>query len=318
MGLFKNFNFDKLKQGLAKTRNKIVDSIEEAVTGQAQIDSATIEEIEDILIGSDLGIETAEKVVFDVKERMLESKDRSGEQLVRTVKASLMNILTTADDVGEYDPDIQSYKPFVILIIGVNGSGKTTTIGKLAHNFRKSGYSVMVGAADTFRAAANEQLEEWAKRAGVEIVQKAHGADPSSVAYETLDRAIETKTDVIMIDTAGRLHTKKNLMVELQKIKRVISKKLPYAPNETFLVIDGNTGQNALVQSEEFSKVTEISGLIVTKLDGTAKGGAIFQVCARQKIPVRYIGVGEGIDDLQQFDPKMFVEALFEFDEAQT
>ncbi len=207
---------------------------------------------------------------------------------------------------------IQKYKPYVILIVGVNGAGKTTTIGKLAHNFKRAGLRVIVGAADTFRAAANEQLDIWADRAGVEIVQKGKGADPSSVVFETIQRAVREKYDIVLIDTAGRLHNKAHLMEELNKIKRVSGKVVEYAPNETLLVLDGTTGQNAVIQAEEFAKVTNISGLIITKLDGTAKGGVVFQICSRQKIPVKYIGIGEAIDDLQTFDPDLFVSAIFE------
>ncbi|MFZ1281414.1 MAG: signal recognition particle-docking protein FtsY, partial [Ignavibacteriaceae bacterium] len=192
-----------------------------------------------------------------------------------------------------------------------NGVGKTTTIGKLANNYRKIGKKVVVGAADTFRAAANEQLEIWAKRADVDIIQSLNGADPSYVVYETVKRAIDENYDVVLLDTAGRLHNKTNLMNELDKIRRVIKKLLPNAPDETLLILDGNTGQNALIQSDEFSKVTDISGLIITKLDGTAKGGVVFQIVAKQKVPIRFIGVGEGIDDLQEFDSKSFVEAIF-------
>ncbi len=199
-----------------------------------------------------------------------------------------------------------------MLIVGVNGAGKTTTIGKLAYNFKSAGLKVVIGAADTFRAAANEQLEVWAERAGVDIVQRKSGSDPSSVAFDTLNVAKTSGADIVLIDTAGRLHTKSNLMEELKKIRKVLSKVLDYAPNEVLLVIDGNTGQNALVQAREFSKYTELSGLVVTKLDGTAKGGVIFQLCSDQNIPVRFIGVGEKIDDLQNFDPDSFVNALFD------
>ncbi|MGE5859732.1 MAG: signal recognition particle-docking protein FtsY, partial [Ignavibacteria bacterium] len=188
----------------------------------------------------------------------------------------------------------------------------TTTIGKLAYNFRNKGLRVLLGAADTFRAAAGEQLDIWAKKAGVDIIQKEKGSDPSSVAFETVQNAVNEKYDIVLIDTAGRLHNRANLMEELRKIKKVLSKVIPYAPNETLLVLDGTTGQNALVQAEEFSKVTNINGLVITKLDGTAKGGVVFQVCAKQKIPVKYIGVGEGIDDLQDFDPKLFISAIFD------
>lgn len=311
MSFFKNFDFGKLKDGLTKTRDKIFNKISETVTGKAVIDEITLEEIEEILITSDIGYDLAMKIVEAVRKRLKSEKDRSGENVLAIVKEVLEDELAHSISSKEYSPDVDSHKPFVILIVGVNGAGKTTTIGKLAHNFKMSGWKVVVGAADTFRAAANEQLEIWAERAGVPIISKHQGADPSSVAYETIEEAIRINADVVMIDTAGRLHTKVNLMEELKKIKTVISKKLPYAPNEIFLVIDGTTGQNAIKQGQEFSKVTELSGLIVTKLDGTAKGGVIFQICRELNVPVRYIGVGEGIEDLQNFDPEMYVEAIF-------
>lgn len=311
MSLFKNFDFGKLKDGLTKTRDKIFNKISETVTGKAVIDEITLEEMEEILITSDIGFDLAMKIVEEVRKRLKSEKDRSGENVLAIVKEVLEDELAHSISSREYQPDVEAYKPFVILIVGVNGAGKTTTIGKLAHNFKMSGWKVVVGAADTFRAAANEQLEIWAERAGVPIISKHQGADPSSVAYETIEEAIRINADVVMIDTAGRLHTKVNLMEELKKIKNVIAKKLPYAPNEIFLVVDGTTGQNAVQQGKEFTKVTELSGLIVTKLDGTAKGGVIFQICRELSVPVRYIGVGEGIEDLQNFDPKMYVEAIF-------
>ncbi len=311
MSLFKNFDFGKLKDGLTKTRDKIFNKISETVTGKAVIDEITLEEMEEILITSDIGFDLAMKIVEEVRKRLKSEKDRSGENVLAIVKEVLEDELAHSISSREYQPDVEAYKPFVILIVGVNGAGKTTTIGKLAHNFKMSGWKVVVGAADTFRAAANEQLEIWAERAGVPIISKHQGADPSSVAYETIEEAIKINADVVMIDTAGRLHTKVNLMEELKKIKNVISKKLPYAPNEIFLVVDGTTGQNAVQQGKEFTKVTELSGLIVTKLDGTAKGGVIFHICRELSVPVRYIGVGEGIEDLQNFDPKMYVEAIF-------
>ncbi|MBZ0199999.1 MAG: signal recognition particle-docking protein FtsY [Ignavibacteriaceae bacterium] len=310
MSLFDNLNYKKLKEGLTKTRKKIVNSITEAVNGTAVVDEKTLEEIEEILITSDIGFDTAELIIAKARIKLRKEKDRAGETLVEIIKKELTDVLNV--DKSYLQLEVEKYKPFVILIIGVNGVGKTTTIGKLAHNFKKAGLKVMVGAADTFRAAAGEQLDIWAKRAGVEIVQKPHGADPSSVAFETVQLAKKNNMDVILIDTAGRLHNKLHLMDELGKIKRAISKVLPNAPNETFLVLDSNTGQNALVQADEFSKVTNITGLIITKLDGTAKGGMVFQIVNKQKIPIRYIGVGEGIDDLQTFDSKMFVEAIFE------
>lgn len=311
MSLFKNFDFGKLKDGLSKTRDKIFYKISETVTGKAVIDEITLEEMEEILITSDIGFDLAMKIVEEVRKRLKSEKDRSGENVLAIVKEVLEDELAHSISSREYLPNVEAYKPFVILIVGVNGAGKTTTIGKLAHNFKMSGWKVVVGAADTFRAAANEQLEIWAERAGVPIISKHQGADPSSVAYETIEEAIRINADVVMIDTAGRLHTKVNLMEELKKIKNVIAKKLPYAPNEIFLVVDGTTGQNAVQQGKEFTKVTELSGLIVTKLDGTAKGGVIFQICRELSVPVRYIGVGEGIEDLQNFDPKMYVEAIF-------
>lgn len=311
MSFIKNFNFGKLKEGLSKTRDKIFNKISETVTGKAVIDELTLEEMEEILIGSDIGYDLAMKIVEEVRKKLKNEKDRSGDNVIEIVKQVLENELEHSLSSIEYAPDVEKYSPFVILIVGVNGAGKTTTIGKLAHNFKMSGWTVVVGAADTFRAAANEQLEIWAQRAGVPIITKGMGADPSSVAYETIEEAIRLKADVVMIDTAGRLHTKVNLMEELRKIKNVITKKLPNAPNEIFLVVDGTTGQNAVQQGKEFSKVTELSGLIITKLDGTAKGGVIFQICRELKVPVRYIGVGEGIEDLQNFDPKMYVEAIF-------
>ena len=312
MGLFNNFSFDKLKAGLAKTRDKIVNSITETISGKAIIDDKTLDEIEEILISSDIGFDTVEKIIEDSRIQLKNDKDRSGLNIMQTVKNELVSVF----DFGNAEPDkldkINKFKPYVILIVGINGAGKTTTIGKLAYNFKNAGLKVIVGAADTFRAAANEQLEIWATRAGVEIVQKGRGSDPSSVAYDVIDNAMKNAIDVVLIDTAGRLHNKANLMEELNKIKRVIQKLLPHAPNETLLVIDGNTGQNALVQVEEFSKVTDLTGLVITKLDGTAKGGVIFQICHKQKIPVKYIGVGEKIDDLQEFDAKQFVNAIFD------
>lgn len=310
MGLFDNINFSKLKEGLSKTRNRLFNSITETVSGKAVIDNATLNEIEEILISSDIGLGTTESIIESVRMTLKSDKDRTTPNIIETVKKELTTILnnnyvTNGDKVAQF-------KPYVILVVGVNGVGKTTTIGKLAHNFKKAGLRVIVGAADTFRAAANEQLEIWAKRADVEIFMKDKGSDPSSVAFDTLQKAKKENYDVVIIDTAGRLHNKTNLMEELSKIRRVLNKMISYAPNETLLVLDGTSGQNAVLQADEFIKVTDVNGLIITKLDGTAKGGVVFQVCAKQKIPVKYIGVGEGIDDLQTFNPELFVSALFE------
>ena len=309
MGLFKNLNFDKLKSGLEKTRNKLVNTISETISGKAVIDDKTLDEIEEILITSDIGFETAERIIENTRIKLKSEKDRSDLNVIQVVKNELTESLKI--DNRENNTGLKN-KPYVILVVGINGAGKTTTIGKLAHNYKKAGLKVIVGAADTFRAAANEQLEIWAQRAGVEIIRKAQGSDPSSVAFDTVNMAKNGNFDVVLIDTAGRLHNKAHLMEELSKIKRVIAKVIPHAPDETLLVLDGNTGQNALIQAEEFSKTTDISGLVITKLDGTAKGGVVFQICARQNIPVKYIGVGEGIEDLQDFDPKLFVSAIFE------
>ena len=310
MGLFDNINFSKLKEGLSKTRNRLFNSITETVSGKAVIDNATLNEIEEILISSDIGLGTTESIIESVRMTLKSDKDRTTPNIIETVKKELTTILnnnyvTNGDKVAQF-------KPYVILVVGVNGVGKTTTIGKLAHNFKKAGLRVIVGAADTFRAAANEQLEIWAKRADVEIFMKDKGSDPSSVAFDTLLKAKKENYDVVLIDTAGRLHNKTNLMEELSKIRRVLNKMISYAPNETLLVLDGTSGQNAVLQADEFIKVTDVNGLIITKLDGTAKGGVVFQVCAKQKIPVKYIGIGEGIDDLQTFNPELFVSALFE------
>jgi fused signal recognition particle receptor len=311
MGIFDNFNFSKLKEGLAKTRTKIVNTINETVTGKAVLDDKTLDEIEEILITSDIGYDTSVQIIENVRERMKSEKDRTDLNVIETVKKELASILNV-EQGNNTEEKINSCKPYVILVVGINGVGKTTTIGKLAHNYKKAGLKVIVGAADTFRAAANEQLDIWAKRAGVEIIQKGHGADPSSVAFESVQHAVKYNYDIVLVDTAGRLHNKGHLMEELNKIKRVLSKNLPYAPNETLLVLDGNTGQNAILQAEEFSKVTDITGLVITKLDGTAKGGVVFQIVNKQKVPIKYIGVGEGIEDLQTFDSRQFVSAIFE------
>ncbi|MGE5848370.1 MAG: signal recognition particle-docking protein FtsY [Ignavibacteria bacterium] len=310
MSLFNNINLNKLKTGLSKTRDKLVKKINETITGRAVIDEKTLEELEEILITSDIGYDTAVKIIDKARISFKEEKSRNYDNLISVIKKELESILNVDEIHG--DNGILKFKPYVILIVGINGTGKTTTIGKLAYNFRNKGLKVLLGAADTFRAAAGEQLDIWAKKAGVDIIQKEKGSDPSSVAFETVQNAVNEKYDIVLIDTAGRLHNRANLMEELRKIKKVLRKVIPYAPNETLLVLDGTTGQNALVQAEEFSKVTNINGLVITKLDGTAKGGVVFQVCAKQKIPVKYIGVGEGIDDLQDFDPKLFISAIFD------
>ena len=312
MGIFKNINIDKLKTGLSKTRTALFSRITEAVTGKVKLDEEVFSELEEILITSDIGVDLSLNIIEEVKKKLVTETQRNEGTILKVMKNCLIEVFDKALLSNDFEPDFEKYKPFVILIIGVNGAGKTTTIGKMAHNFFQSGQKVIIGAADTFRAAANEQLEVWAKRAHVSIVQKAIGSDPSSVVYETVKKAIDEKIDVVLIDTAGRLHTKTNLMDELSKIRRVIKKLLDYAPNETFLVIDGSNGQNAIQQAKSFAKSVELTGLIITKLDGTAKGGIVFQIAKEMQLKIPYIGVGEGINDLQNFDKKLFVSSLVE------
>lgn len=312
MKLFNNLNFNRLKDGLSKTRNKLVNTITETFTGKAVVDDNTLNELEEILISADLSADLSERIIDKLKTNLKSEKDRTLDNILLVLKSELFRVLKVDDKVEEQKLDKVEIKPYVILIVGVNGVGKTTTVGKLAYNFKQSGNKVIVGAADTFRAAANEQLDIWANRAGVEIVQQIKGSDPSSVAFETVKKAKESGYDVVLIDTAGRLHSKSNLMNELNKIKRAIGKVLPNAPHDTFLVLDATVGQNALFQAQEFSKVTDMTGLVITKLDGTAKGGTIFQICDKHNVPVKFIGVGEKIDDLQSFEPYLFIDALFE------
>jgi fused signal recognition particle receptor len=308
MKFFSNINLNRLKEGLNKTRNKLVTKITETISGKAIIDDNTLNELEEILISADLSAALSEKIINNLRINLKDEKERSASKVMELLKMELYKILFTEQ---KENSEIVQTKPYVILIVGVNGVGKTTTIGKLASNFKKAGNKVIVGAADTFRAAANEQLDIWAQRAGVEIIQQKKGADPSAVAFETVKIAIDGDYDIVLIDTAGRLQSKVNLMNELGKINKAIGKVLPGAPHETYLVLDATLGQNAIIQAEEFSRVTNITGLVITKLDGTAKGGTIFQISNSQKTPVRYVGVGEKIDDLQAFDPNLFIEALF-------
>jgi len=312
MKLFNNLNLNRLKEGLSKTRNKLVNNLTETFSGKAVIDDNTLDELEEILISSDLGAELSEQIISNLKISLKDEKDRTFDNILKVLKKELLKILDSSAGVASENDQKNNSKPYVILVIGVNGVGKTTTVGKLANNFKRSGNKVIVGAADTFRAAANEQLDIWAQRAGVELIQQNIGADPSSVAFETVKKGIDGNYDVVLIDTAGRLQSKVNLMNELNKINKAINKVLPGAPNETYLVLDATVGQNAVLQADEFSKVTNLTGLIITKLDGTAKGGTIFRICHHHKIPVKFVGVGEKIDDLQNFNPNAYVDALFE------
>lgn len=311
MKLFNNININRLKEGLSKTRDKLVNKITETFSGKAVIDDNTLDELEEILISSDLSAELAEEIINELRINLKDEKDRTLDNILELLKITLLKILETGKGNFNSESEQEDKKPYVILVVGVNGVGKTTTVGKLANNFKKAGNKVIVGAADTFRAAANEQLDIWAQRACVEVIRHDKGADPSSVAYETVKKAIEGSYDIVLIDTAGRLHSKVNLMNELNKINKAISKMLPGAPNDTYLVLDATLGQNAIIQAEEFMKFTNLTGLVITKLDGTAKGGTIFQICHKHKLPVNYIGVGEQLEDLQTFNPRTFVEALF-------
>lgn len=302
--------FKRLKEGLSKTRNSIVDSFS-SVFGASHIDDDFYEELEETFIMADMGYETTEKVIENLKERVKEARIKEP----AACKELIINIIRDQMMVDESAYDFEKKKS-VILVIGVNGVGKTTTIGKLAAQYKKSGKKVLIAAADTFRAAAIDQLKTWADRAGVEIISHNEGADPAAVVYDAVSAAKARNTDILLIDTAGRLHNKKNLMDELAKMRRIISRDYPDANVESLIVLDGTTGQNALEQARQFSNVTEIDGIVITKLDGTAKGGIAIAIQAELNVPVKFIGIGEKIDDLQRFDPSAYVEALFSgFDE---
>ncbi len=309
--------FNKIKDGLEKTRNNLFDKFKKVLGAGRKIDEQLLQEVEEILITADIGVNTSAKIMERLRLRVKKERYENSEDVYNILKEEIYDILIkspSSENDKIYNIATEN-RPHTILVIGVNGVGKTTTIGKLAHNYKSAGLNVIIGAADTFRAAANEQLEVWAERAGVEIVQQKQGADPAAVAFDTLKSAINNKKDVVIIDTAGRLHNKVNLMQELEKINRVLSKLKPGAPDDVFLVLDATTGQNAIQQAKEFSKVARVTGIVLTKLDGTAKGGVVIPIADELKIPVRYIGVGEKIDDLQAFDPTYFVEGIFGLDD---
>lgn len=304
--------FDKLAAGLAKTRESIFGSVRRLVNAKSTIDDELLRALEEALLAGDVGAATTEQVIGDIRRAVKERKYETVEELGTLLREEISKILSwnVNGDSGAVR-DSGTSGPFVVMTVGVNGSGKTTTVGKLANQFREAGKKVLIGAADTFRAAANEQLEIWAQRAGVKVIQQAQGADPASVAFDAMSSAIAQRADVVLIDTAGRLHTKTNLMEELRKIRRVIGKCLEGAPHEVLLVLDAGTGQNGLQQAKQFSEAAGVTGIVLTKLDGTAKGGIILAISNELRTPVKYIGVGEGIDDLQPFDREAFVEALF-------
>lgn len=302
---------ESLDRGLEKTKKGLFDRLSRAIAGKSKVDDDVLDGIEDALIASDVGVDTTLKIIDMLEERVARDKYMNTAELYSILKEEMMSLLDV--DGKEEAPVFDfSKKPYVIMVVGVNGVGKTTTIGKLAANLKASGKKVMLGAADTFRAAAVDQLVIWSERAGVPIVKQQMGSDPASVSFDTLKSAVAQDMDVVLIDTAGRLHNKINLMNELTKIRNVMRKVVPDAPHEVLLVLDGSTGQNAFVQAKEFTKATDVTALAVTKLDGTAKGGVVLGIADQFNIPVKFIGVGEGIEDLRVFDKKTFVDSLFD------
>lgn len=299
--------FSRLKSGLAKTRNSLASSIDNVVHGQAKVEPEHLDELEEALILADVGISTANFILEALKTEVAEGRVRNKDDVLENLKQLMVNILNENQGNAQRSAE----KPHIVLVIGVNGSGKTTTIGKLAQKWKNEGKNVLLGAGDTFRAAAIEQMLIWAERVGVPCIHQKSGADPSAVAFDAVQAAIAREMDVALIDTAGRLQTNTNLMEELKKIKRVIGKVLPGAPHETLLVLDATIGQNSVSQAKLFHEAIEIDGLIMTKLDGTSKGGVLLNITRELNLPVRYIGIGEKADDLQEFDPKAFVDALF-------
>lgn len=315
MGIFDFFSKQKkenLDKGLEKTKDSFLGKIARAVVGKSRVDDEVLDNLEEILITSDVGVETTLKIIEKIEARVKRDKVLGTDELNRILKEEIENLLDESDTGSNpFDLRKENNDPYVIMVVGVNGVGKTTTIGKLAHQFKSAGSKVVLGASDTFRAAAVDQLIIWSERVGVPIVQQGMGADPASVAFDTVQSAKSQNADVVIIDTAGRLHNKVNLMNELNKIKRVMDKVIPNAPHEILLVLDGSTGQNAYEQAKQFAQATDINALAVTKLDGTAKGGVVIGISDQMNIPVKYIGVGEKMEDLQLFDKKAFVDSLF-------
>ncbi len=310
-GLFGKEKKEKLDSGLEKTRTGLFSKISRLIFSKSKVDDDVLDELEEILISSDVGVDTTVKIIDKIQERVKTEKYVGTDELNELLRSTIASLLEDGPDMKNPDFTTPDGSPYVIMVVGVNGVGKTTTIGKLANNFKKAGKKVYIGAADTFRAAAIDQLQVWADRVGVHMIRQDMGSDPASVAYDTLASAKKSGADVVLIDTAGRLHNKINLMNELSKIKRVMQKLVPDAPHEILLVLDGSTGQNAYEQAKQFMKATEINSMAVTKLDGTAKGGVVIGISDQFKIPIKYIGVGEGIDDLQMFDKREFVDSLF-------
>lgn len=315
MGIFGFFNKNKkevLDNGLEKTKHSVFDKISRAVMGKSTVDDEVLDNLEEALITSDIGVDTTLKIIKRIEERVARDKYVSTSELNNIMRDEIASLLTENNTADNEDWELPTdHRPYVILVVGVNGVGKTTTIGKLAYQFKKSGKKVYLGAADTFRAAAVEQICIWGERVGVPVVKQQMGADPASVAFDTLSSAKANGADVVIIDTAGRLHNKVGLMNELKKIKNVMKKVLPEAPDEVLLVLDGSTGQNAFEQAKQFSQVTQITSLAITKLDGTAKGGVVIGISDQLKVPVKYIGLGESMEALQLFNKRQFVDSLF-------
>ena len=316
MNFFKKlFSSDKketLDKGLEKSKTSFFDKLTRAIAGKSKVDADILDALEGVLVSSDVGVDTTLKIIERIEKRVAQEKYLGTSELNRILREEIAALLSQTQRGEEVDFSVPSNKkPYVIMVVGVNGAGKTTTIGKLAYQFKKKGLKVVLGAADTFRAAAIDQLQVWAERVGVPLVKQQTGSDPASVAYDTLSSALSQGADVVIIDTAGRLHNKVNLMNELSKVKRVMQKLLPETPDEILLVLDGSTGQNAFEQAKQFTLATEVNALAITKLDGTAKGGVVIGISDQFQIPVKYIGVGEGIEDLQVFNKYEFVDSFF-------
>jgi hypothetical protein len=310
--LFSSEKKETLDKGLEKSKTSFFDKLTRAIAGKSKVDDTILDELEGVLVSSDVGVDTTLKIIERIEKRVAEDKYLGTSELNKILREEIAGLLSQTERGEAVDFFVPTErKPYVIMVVGVNGAGKTTTIGKLAYQFKKKGLKVVLGAADTFRAAAIDQLQVWADRVGVTLVKQQTGSDPASVAYDTLSSALSQGADVVIIDTAGRLHNKINLMNELSKVKRVMQKLLPYAPDEVLLVLDGSTGQNAFEQAKQFTLATEVNALAITKLDGTAKGGVVIGISDQFQIPVKYIGVGEGIEDLQVFNKYEFVDSFF-------
>lgn len=309
--LFKKENKDVLDQGLSKSKESVLGKLARAVAGKSSVDDDVLDRLEDVLITSDVGVDTTLEIIDRIKARVARDKYVGTNELNRILREEIMGLLHDDDTAAPTADTTPERKPYVIMVVGVNGVGKTTTIGKLAYRFSEMGLKVVLGAADTFRAAAIEQLEIWARRSGATLIKQKMGSDPASVAYDTVQSAVSSGADVVLIDTAGRLHNKVGLMNELTKIKNVMRKVVDWAPDEVMLVLDGSTGQNAFEQAKQFAKATNVDSLTITKLDGTAKGGVVIGISHMLGVPVKFIGLGEGINDLQPFDKRAFVDSLF-------